>query len=101
MSRRSQSVRGPGHCQADPRLRRENVYEAEAPVFHSHHYGSAQLFMRYFDLGYTFEQLKIWDAPGTCSSRLRDFRKMLRKQVDRGNNGGTPDQLSTSVGPAL
>jgi rhamnosyltransferase len=77
------------------------VYEPEAPVFHSHHHGSAQLFRRYFDIGYTFEELKIWDAPGTRSSMLRDFREMLRKQVHRPNNRGTPDRLPTSIGLSL
>jgi rhamnosyltransferase len=77
------------------------VYEPEAPVFHSHHYGAAQLFKRYFDIGYSLKQLKIWDVPGTRSSMLRDFRKILRKQITRVSDGGTRHQLPATVGQSL
>jgi len=77
------------------------VYEPGAPVFHSHHYDAAQLFKRYFDIGYTFKQLKIWDAPGTRSSMLRDFRKILHKQVARVNSVGTRHSGHSTVGQSL
>jgi rhamnosyltransferase len=77
------------------------VYEPDAPVFHSHHYGAAQLFKRYFDIGYTLRQLKIWDVPGTRTSLIRDFRMILRKQIVRVSNGGTEHRLHATVGQSL
>jgi rhamnosyltransferase len=77
------------------------VYEPEAPVFHSHHYGSAQLFKRYFDIGYTLKQLRIWDAPGTRSSMLRDFGKILQKQITRVNDGPARPGLPATMGQSL
>lgn len=59
------------------------VYEPEAAVFHSHHFSATQLFKRYFDIGYTLKQLEIWDDPQARSSLLRDFRKLLHRQVSR------------------
>ena len=59
------------------------VYEPEAPVYHSHQYSAKQLFKRYFDIGYTLKELDIWDAPGTRSSLVRDFRKLVGKQFKR------------------
>lgn len=63
------------------------VYEPEAAVFHSHSYNATQLFKRYFDIGYTLKELNIWDAPGTRMSLLKDFGKMLRRQLSRPSNG--------------
>jgi rhamnosyltransferase len=77
------------------------VYEPEAPVFHSHHYSATQLFKRYFDIGYTLKELEIWDAPGTRSSMLRDFRKLLGKQFARARANGTSDQTPTVVGQSF
>jgi rhamnosyltransferase len=77
------------------------VYEPEAPVFHSHHYGSARLFKRYFDIGYALKQLNIWDSSGTRSSMFRDFRRLLRKQVARVSNGDTRHQVPATVGQSL
>lgn len=55
------------------------VYEPEAAVFHSHTHTTLQLFKRYFDIGYTLKRLRIWDAPGTRKSLLRDGWRMLRR----------------------
>jgi rhamnosyltransferase len=57
------------------------VYEPEAPVYHTHQYNAAQLFKRYFDIGYAMKELHIWEAPGTRSSLLGDFQKMLWRQI--------------------
>ena len=57
------------------------VYEPNAPVFHSHHYTSAQLVKRYFDIGYTLKQLGIWEVSGTRSSLLQDLGHLLLKQL--------------------
>ncbi|MGA8618636.1 MAG: glycosyltransferase [Candidatus Sulfotelmatobacter sp.] len=77
------------------------VYESEAPVFHSHHYSAAQLFKRYFDIGYTLRELEIWDAPGTRSSLLRDLRKLLRRQLVRVTENGTRDRAHAVVGQSF
>jgi len=77
------------------------VYESEAPVFHSHHYSATQLFRRYFDIGYTLKELEIWDAPGTRSSMLRDFRNLLAKQFVRARKNGTSNQTQTVVGQSF
>jgi rhamnosyltransferase len=77
------------------------VYEPEAPVFHSHYYTAAQLFKRYFDIGYTLKHLEIWDAPGTRSSMLRDWRRLLRKQVTRIKGGGRHPRVHSAVGQNL
>jgi rhamnosyltransferase len=72
------------------------VYEPDAPVFHSHHYNAKQLFKRYFDIGYTFKELKIWDAPGTRSTLFRDFRKLVTKQFSRAAKEG-PRRVGRAV----
>jgi rhamnosyltransferase len=77
------------------------VYEPEAPVFHSHHYTGAQLFKRYFDIGYTLKELEIWDAPGTRSSMLRDVGKLLNKQLARVKDSGRRDRAHAAVGQSL
>jgi rhamnosyltransferase len=77
------------------------VYEPQAPVFHSHRYGSAGLFKRYFDLGYALKELNIWDSLGTRSSMVRDFRGLLRKQFARFGDGVTRNQVPAAVGQSL
>jgi rhamnosyltransferase len=57
------------------------VYEPEAAVFHSHNHSIVGLFKRYFDIGYTLKRLKIWDAPGTKKSLLRDVWTLLKKKA--------------------
>jgi rhamnosyltransferase len=59
------------------------VYEPEASVFHSHGHTTMGLFKRYFDIGYTLRLLKIWDAPGTRKSMLRDVGKLLKRKIKR------------------
>jgi rhamnosyltransferase len=63
------------------------VYEPEAMVFHSHHFTPKQLFKRYYDIGYTFKRLGIWQESGTRSSLLRDFGHLLWKQLGRSTSG--------------
>ena len=57
------------------------VYEPNASVFHSHSHTTVGLFKRYFDIGYTLKLLKIWDAPGTRRSMLRDAWKLLKTKA--------------------
>jgi len=63
------------------------VYEPQAAVFHSHVHSTMGLFKRYFDIGYTLRVLRIWDAPGTRDSLLRDGWKLLRKKVRKAGPG--------------
>jgi rhamnosyltransferase len=77
------------------------VYEPDAPVFHSHHYSAKQLFKRYFDIGYTFRELQIWDAPGTRSTLFRDFRNLVSKQVSRATKDGKRHKGRAAVGQSL
>jgi rhamnosyltransferase len=77
------------------------VYEPEAPVFHSHHYDAKQLFKRYFDIGYAFKELRIWNAPGTRSTLFRDFRKMLKRQFSRATRSGPRGKGQAGVGQSL
>jgi rhamnosyltransferase len=82
------------------------VYEPEAPVFHSHQYNSTQLFKRYFDIGYALKELKIWEAPGTRSTLVHDFRRLLVKQFSRAgksksngrNRGAVVQSFAKSAG---
>jgi rhamnosyltransferase len=77
------------------------VYEPEAPVFHSHHYTAAQLFKRYFDIGYALKRLNIWDAPETRSSMSRDLRGLLRKQFRPITGTGTHRWAPATMGQNL
>jgi rhamnosyltransferase len=77
------------------------VYEPEAPVFHSHRYSASQLFKRYFDIGYTLKELEIWDQPGTRSSMLRDFRKLLGRQFARAQKKGGRHEAHAAMGQSF
>ena len=77
------------------------VYEPEAPVYHSHHYSAKQLFKRYFDIGYTLKELEIWDAPGTRSSLMRDFRKLVTKQFKRAAKSDEQRKDRAAVGQSF
>jgi rhamnosyltransferase len=77
------------------------VYEPQAPVYHSHQYSAKQLFKRYFDIGYTLKELKIWDAPGTRSSLVRDFRRLVTKQLSRTRNRGSNGREHAAVGQSF
>jgi rhamnosyltransferase len=81
------------------------VYEPEAAVYHSHNHSTVGLFKRYFDIGYTLRQLKIWDAPGTRKSLWRDGWKMLKKKLMHTGDaeskqlaGGVRQDLAKSFG---
>ena len=76
------------------------VYEPEAAVFHSHDYNALQLFKRYFDIGYTLKELEIWNAPGTRSSMLRDWRKLVSRRFTR-NRVKPGDQAHSAVRQSL
>jgi rhamnosyltransferase len=65
------------------------VYEPSAAVFHSHTHSTLGLFKRYFDIGYTLRQLKIWEAPGTRDSMLQDAWRLLRSKVRGLAHNGT------------
>jgi rhamnosyltransferase len=77
------------------------IYEPNAPVFHSHEYSAKQLFKRYFDIGYTLKELQIWDAPGTRSTMLRDFRTLVGKQFARARNGGAQPKERAGLGQSF
>jgi len=77
------------------------VYEPEAAVYHSHQYSAAQLFKRYFDIGYTLKELQIWNAPGTRSSLLRDFRKLVSRQFARAHKNGGGHRAHAAVGQSV
>jgi rhamnosyltransferase len=77
------------------------VYEPEAPVFHSHQYNLRQLFKRYFDIGYTFKELKIWEAPGARSTLARDFRRLLGKRPRQDGNGESNSRDGSAMAQSL
>lgn len=73
------------------------VYEPDACVFHSHHHTTVGLFKRYFDIGYTFQRLNIWNAPGTRSSMLRDARKLVLNKLRRFSGTGASGGAGTAI----
>jgi rhamnosyltransferase len=74
------------------------VYEPKSPVFHSHNHTTVGLFKRYFDIGYTLKHLKIWDAPGTRKSLLKDVRKLLKNKIMRVGEKGTGRLAGEGIG---
>jgi rhamnosyltransferase len=60
------------------------VYEPRAAVYHSHNHSTLDLFKRYFDIGFTFKHLGIWNSV-TRSSMLDDVLRLLRKKFTRFN----------------
>jgi rhamnosyltransferase len=74
------------------------VYEPEAAVFHSHHHTTVGLLKRYFDIGYTLKVLRIWDAPETRTSLLRDAGKLLKRKLTRAQNGESRQQARHGLG---
>ena len=68
------------------------VYEPEAAVIHSHDHNTIGLLKRYFDIGYTLKLLKIWDAPGTRKSLLRDAFRMLKDKARHSRSGDSPSR---------
>jgi rhamnosyltransferase len=73
------------------------VYEPNAAVFHSHTHSTVGLLKRYFDIGYTLKLLRIWDAPGTQKSLLRDGWKMFQGKL----RGASRNRTSGSVRYAI
>jgi glycosyltransferase involved in cell wall biosynthesis len=69
------------------------VYEPEASVVHSHNHTTVELFKRYFDIGYTFERLGIWNER-THNSMMKEAGKLVREKLRR--NG--PGTRSAAVG---
>jgi rhamnosyltransferase len=73
------------------------VYDPEACVFHSHNHTTLGLFKRYFDIGYTLKLLKIWDAPGTRKSMLRDVWRLLKNKIMRVGDKGRGRSASEGI----
>lgn len=82
------------------------IYEPRAGVFHTHTHSTVGLLKRYFDIGYTLKLLRIWDAPGTRTSLMRDGWKIITRKVARlkdNNSGngariGLQQDLAKSIG---
>jgi rhamnosyltransferase len=62
------------------------VYEPEACVVHSHNHTTVELFKRYFDIGYTFERLGIWNER-TQNSMMKEAGKLVRKKLRSSGQG--------------
>jgi len=62
------------------------VYEPEASVVHSHNHTTVELFKRYFDIGYTFQRLGIWNEL-TQNSMVKELNKLVRKKFQRNGSG--------------
>jgi rhamnosyltransferase len=73
------------------------VYEPKAGVFHSHTHNTVSLFKRYFDIGYTLRVLRIWDAPGTRQSLIRDGWQILQRKMLHAGEA----RMNRSVGYAI
>jgi rhamnosyltransferase len=73
------------------------VYEPGAAVIHSHDHSTLELLKRYFDIGYTLKVLKIWDAPGTRQSLLRDAFKMLKGKIRHSRSGSPAPSAGTGL----
>jgi GT2 family glycosyltransferase len=77
------------------------VYEPKAAVLHSHRHSTIGLFKRYFDIGYTLKVLKIWDAPGTRKSLLRDLWKLLKRKIRRAGQRSPHCSAAAGLGEDL
>jgi len=80
------------------------VYEPEAIVVHSHNHTTVELFKRYFDIGYTFQRLGIWNEL-TQNSMIGEVKKLVRKKFQGNGNrirsaavGGIGKDLAKSAG---
>jgi rhamnosyltransferase len=76
------------------------VYEPAASVYHSHQHTTLGLFKRYFDMGYTFRQLGIWNA-GTKASLLQDAWKLVRRKVARCDSSANVRKARASLSQDL
>jgi GT2 family glycosyltransferase len=74
------------------------VYDPKAAVLHSHRHSTVGLFKRYFDIGYTLKLLKIWDAPGTRESMLKDLWKLLKRKIRRTGKVAPKRSARTGIG---
>jgi len=72
------------------------VYEPGAAVHHSHHHTMMELFKRYFDIGYGFKRMGIWNDQ-TRSSMLGDARRLLRRQLFRFDRNSSGDKAGSSI----
>ncbi len=64
------------------------VYEPDATVIHSHNHTTLQLFQRYFDIGFTFRRLGIWNH-GTRTTMLAEIKKLVKRKLQPSGNGGS------------
>jgi rhamnosyltransferase len=71
------------------------VYEPEASVVHSHNHTTVELFKRYFDIGYTFQRLEIWNEL-TQNSMMKEMGKLVRKKL-QGNGNGTQGAIAGGI----
>jgi len=62
------------------------VYEPGASVVHSHNHTTLELFKRYFDIGYTFQRIGIWNEL-TENSMVKEVKKLVRKKFQRNGSG--------------
>jgi len=76
------------------------VYEPQSRVYHSHSHTTFALFKRYFDIGFTFSRLGIWNN-GTRASLVRDAWKQLRGKISRFNGNEDSYKAGVSVGSDL
>lgn len=61
------------------------AYDPAAEVIHSHNHSCTQLFRRYFDIGYTFHRLGIWNG-ATQHSLAKEFVTLLKRRNRTGPN---------------
>lgn len=76
------------------------VYEPRAGVYHSHSHTTLELFQRYFDIGFTFRRLGIWNER-TRASLMQDAWKLLRDKISRFDGNGNSRKVGASVGHDL
>jgi glycosyltransferase involved in cell wall biosynthesis len=58
------------------------IYEPQASVYHSHRHTTSGLFKRYFDIGYTFRELKIW-GPSARKSLVKVGWRLVTNKFSR------------------
>jgi rhamnosyltransferase len=68
------------------------VYEPRACVIHSHNHSTLQLFQRYFDIGFTFRRLGIWNDRAQ-SSMLAEILKLAKRRLQRKAQPGSVRDL--------
>ena len=78
------------------------VYEPQASVIHSHNHSTVQLFKRYFDIGYTFRKLEIWNVR-TGRSMIKEVKKLATQKLRRNGKrsaaaGSIKNDIAKSAG---